>query len=547
MVPPRPAFARQRAGLVLALIVLVALWIRLPGLDRPFDREFGGHQNAFFAIAAVNYAREGPWRHAGYPSVRIEGPAIVTDDVVPARDDDAASVYVNHPPTVPLLAYASARTLGPDGWGERWRDGLAPAGLEAPLRAPFLVLHVLGLLALWWAVHPAIGARAALLAVAFAGLAPVGVTYGPLVNYENAALPFVLVSFGAWIRHARDGSRRMLGLAALALALASSITWAPLAFAAAMLADALCRDRRLALRAALVLCPAAALPLAGHVLLSRTSGALRKNVLERVPEVLAPIRESPAVALDWTRSLATQATESIGLVALLLALAAALIAVRRGPTEGAGEPGRGRRFELAPLVLGAALYLLAFHRHTLEPQRMFLLALVPGIAALAAQAVDLVRGHGPRPRNALAAALILTVAAESSSQWRAIRHALHAPGVCDGPDGDPALGVPLPATAGAILARATPRGALVLVPRATGLHLAAGYYAWRNVVLVDSPRVLDSIRAAHPSSRVMPVYALLPEPLMSAAPAFASRFEGELPVGAARGAYVSGWRAWGLP
>src|SRR5205085_6554446 len=118
------------------------------------------------------------------------------------------SIYVNHPPTVPLLAWASARAFGPDGWGERWREGLPPIGIERALRIPSLALHVLGLVALWWAVRPAIGARAALLAVTLAGIAPVGVTYGPLVNYENAAMPFVLVALGAWIRHARDGSRR---------------------------------------------------------------------------------------------------------------------------------------------------------------------------------------------------------------------------------------------------------------------------------------------------------------------------------------------------
>src|SRR5689334_690359 len=106
-----------RERIALALLVLAALALRIPGLSKPFDREFGGHANAFFAIAAVNYERDGAWAHAGYPSVRIDGPAVVSDDVVGTATDDAASLYVNHPPTVPLLAWSSARAFAPDGWG----------------------------------------------------------------------------------------------------------------------------------------------------------------------------------------------------------------------------------------------------------------------------------------------------------------------------------------------------------------------------------------------------------------------------------------------
>jgi len=544
---------RTRERIALAMLVLAALWLRVPGLAKPFDREFGGHANAFFAIAAVNYEREGAWKHAGYPSVRIDGPAVVSDDVVGTREDDAVSIYVNHPPTVPLLAWSSVRALGPAGWGERWRDGLAPIGIESALRLPFLALHVLGLVALWWAVRPAIGARAALLAVAFAGIAPVGVTYGPLVNYENAVMPFVLVTLGAWIRHARDGSRRMLALAASASFVGGCITWAPLAFAVAITIDAAFRARwKLAVRAAFVVGGAAAIPLGAHVLLARASGAVRGNVLERVPVVLGPIVESPLLALAWLRVQIGHAVESIGIAMLALAAFAIVAWTVRSWRERASRrittlPRVDPAFEAAPLVLGALVYLLAFHRHTLEPQRMFQLALVPSAAACAASAVDWIAARGSSLRTALAAALVLVVAVESVIRTRTIQRHMHARGAHDGPDGDGTIRVPLPTTAGADIASATPRGWIAVIPPGTGLHLAAGYYAWRNVVIASSPRALGGIRALHPSSRTQRACALTPvAPEPGSADAAAS-FEREIPPEAEWRFTSRGWRIWWLP
>lgn len=541
----------------LALLVVAALWLRIPGLSKPFDREFGGHANAFFAIAAVNYEREGAWKHAGYPSVRIDGPAIVSDDVVGTADDDAASVYVNHPPTVALLAWASARAFGLDGWSERWRDGLPPLGIESALRIPFLALHVLGLVALWWAARPALGPRAALLAVGFAGIAPVGVTYGPLVNYENAVMPFVLVALGAWIRHARDGSRRMLLVAAGAAFVGGCITWAPLAFAAAIAVDAAFRRRwRLGLRAALVIGGAAAVPLAGHVLLARASGAERENVLDRVPVVFGPVAENPLLALAWLRLQLGYAVESIGAVQLALAALALLAWTARSWRERArrrlaGLPRRdatsGPAFEAAPLVLGALVYLLAFHRHTIEPQRMFQLALLPGAVLCAAAGVDALRGRGGPLRTALAAAAALAVAGESVVRTRAIQLQMHGRGAADGPYGDESLPVPLPVTAGQGLAAATPRGWFAVIPPGSGLHLAAGYYAWRNVVTADSPRAIDAIRARHPSARDQRACALLPVSSAPDAAGSTGYFARELPAEATWRGTAGGWRIWWLP
>ncbi|MCY2961988.1 MAG: glycosyltransferase family 39 protein [Planctomycetota bacterium] len=542
-----------RERFALALLCIAALWIRIPGLSKPFDREFGGHANAFFAIAAVNYEREGAWKHAGYPSVRIDGPAIVSDDVVGTADDDAASVYVNHPPTVALLAWASAHAFGPAGWSERWRDGLPPIGIESALRMPFLALHVLGLVALWWATRPALGGRAALVAVAFAGLAPVGVTYGPLVNYENAAMPFVLVTLGAWIRHARDGSLRMLLVAACASFFGGCITWAPLAFAAAIAVDAAFRRRwRLSLRAALVIGGAAAIPLAAHVLLARASGAVRENVLDRVPVVFGPVAENPLLALAWLRLQLGYAVESIGAVQLALAALALLVWTaqswrERARAHLAGLPRAEPAFEAAPLVLGALVYLLAFHRHTIEPQRMFQLALLPGVAVCAAAGVEALRGRRSALRTALAAALVLVVAGESVARTRSIQRAMHAPGAFDGPGGDASIRVPLPTTAGAGIARATPKGWIALIPPATGLNLAAGYYAWRNVVVAAAPSALAEIRAGHPSSRAQRACALVPMTPESDAVESSAAFERGLPADATWRSTAGGWRIWWLP
>ncbi len=547
---------RTRERITLALLVIAALWLRVPGLSKPFDREFGGHANAFFAIAAVNYEREGAWKHAGYPSVRIDGPAIVSDDVVGTAADDAASIYVNHPPTVPLVAWTSVRAFGPDGWGERWREGLAPVGIESALRLPFLALHVLGLLALWWAVRPAIGARAALFAVGFAGLAPVGVTYGPLVNYENAVMPFVLVTLGAWIRHARDGSRRMLALAAGASFVAGCITWAPLAFAGAITVDAAFRGRwRLAVRALAVVGVAAAIPLGAHVLLARASGAVRDNVLERVPVVLGPIAANPLLALTWLRVQLEHASESIGIAMLALAaFALAAWTVRRwrerARVRDASQPRSGTEssatFEAAPLVLGALVYLLAFHQHTLEPQRMFQLALLPGVAVCAAAGVAAIRGRDSAARTAIATALVLAVAGESVARTSSIQHHRHAPGAHDGLGGDESIRVPLPKTAGANIASATPRGWIAVIPPGTGLNLAAGYYAWRNIVVAPSPRAIDEIRTRIPSTRAQRACALLPLTPDPSSAASAAAFERELPPDAEWRFTSRGWRIWWL-
>src|SRR5262249_54301222 len=135
-----------------------------------------------------------------------------------------------HPPTVPWLAWAGLKVLGPAGWGEAWKTGAAPSGFEGALRLPFLALHVLGLFALWWAVRQSGSAILATAALAFAALLPASALYAPPVNYENPCYAFLLLACGFHARFVATEARRDLFLAAVFVALASTVTFTPIFF-----------------------------------------------------------------------------------------------------------------------------------------------------------------------------------------------------------------------------------------------------------------------------------------------------------------------------
>jgi hypothetical protein len=164
----RPGLATSAARLErlgVLLLLAVALVPRLRDVAAPFDREAEGAQAAFFAIAAVNHERLGLRHTGGYPVLNVDA----TD---PGRRGAGAPIasrhwlfYTNHPPLVPLLAWAALEALGPRGWDTAWREHRAPAGIELPLRLPFLAAHLLFLWSLWWAARQSGGPRAALIAL----------------------------------------------------------------------------------------------------------------------------------------------------------------------------------------------------------------------------------------------------------------------------------------------------------------------------------------------------------------------------------------------
>ena len=97
----------ERAALV--VLFLAALVPRLFDVAAPLDRAFDGEQGGFFAIGAINFERLGVRRTGGYPVLNID----LGDRADPAtRLWDRPELwvsYANHPPTVPLIAWASRR------------------------------------------------------------------------------------------------------------------------------------------------------------------------------------------------------------------------------------------------------------------------------------------------------------------------------------------------------------------------------------------------------------------------------------------------------
>lgn len=264
-----PSDERDGGGLfpllATAVPLLLALVLRLEMGFWQGEGSFRGHQACFFLLSAVQYEKHGIAKTLGYPSPAIDGVPIGDDDVAPLAEDPATLVYVNHPPTVPLFAWAALRVLGHPGWqvfpqpGELLPD---PRMSLWWLQVPFLLLHVFGLWAFAWCVRQAFGTRAGLLALALLAVTPVAILQGAGVGYENPSLSFVFLALGFWVRHARGGARRDLVRASVSVALGTCVTWGPLLLVPAIaLESALRRRWRLARTALQALGTAALLPL----------------------------------------------------------------------------------------------------------------------------------------------------------------------------------------------------------------------------------------------------------------------------------------------
>ncbi len=504
----------ERAG-VLALL-LAALVPRVQGITGRFDRELEGFQGTFFAGCAINYARLGLFRFAGYPALNV---------LLPSDPQATPFLYPNHPPLVPWLAWASLELFGPEGW----ETGRAPAGIEPVVRAPFFLLHMAGLLALWWAVRQGGSARLALLTLAVASFVPVSIVYAYLVNYENAYLPLLLVSCGFHARWLRRGARADLWLSAVALLLSAAFTFAPAFFVPALLLQTLVRRGwRSAARQTAVLVPAALLPalLHGAWVRARLPEVQAESVLTRARALLAPLVDSSAPPGEWcARQAARLELFFTGPLCWAAAGGLAFVAVTglRGMRRSSGERARWRDAPVSlalPLALGGVSILVGFYRHTFDGdgpwngQTFFLLNLVPAAAVATAH---LLAGLAPaltRLRGGLAPLVVATTLLAVPALLRAgeIRREWREPGPRDDPSLASGPAAALPATYGREIAELLPPEAIGLVPRSMAFTPAVGFYAWRQLVPVSREtwgQALERIRdVLHLGDR--PRFMLLP-------------------------------------
>jgi hypothetical protein len=205
----------------------------------------------------------------------------------------------------------------------------------------------------------------------------------------------------------------------------------------------------------------------------------------------------------------------------------------------ASDPGRPLDLEPA-LLAGGALYLFAFYRHTLDPQHPFLLLLAPGIAGLAALALE----HFPRPcANARVAAALAGLAVVGVLQAEALRRdfrgAPHEKGS--------AQALALPDATGAELATLVPAGGFGIHPACVGLNVAASFYAWRSLWPAQGPgdTLPRAVARAFGLGAARHVLLLPKEPWPGVA-AEIGAFEREWVRSAPADRESEHWRAWDL-
>ena len=501
----------ERLGV--ALLVLAALVPRVRDLTAGFDRGTEGWQGAFFAIAAVNYERLGPGAANGYPVLNIDLDVGARD----LRDEPGTwMVYTNHPPTVAWLAWSTLRLLGPDGWSEAWREGAAPEGIEPLMRFPFLLMHVLGLICLWWALREGLGARVAMLGLALAAVVPGLALFGTLVNYENPSLPLVFLAYGFYARYARTGARAHLAVVALCFALGSCITWAPVFFLPPLVVHAAATRRAdRALPLALFGGAAALLPIVFHTVASQQAlsgvGQAPTSPVTRATELLGPLISGARPVSEWLLLQAGRLERACTLPVLVVALCGIAVSIRRGLARG--HPEGPARVDLSlPLLAGGALYLFAFYGHTLEPQHSFLMFVAPGVVALAAVTLDALAPRLYRLRAGIAPLVVVTSTLGLFCLQRVndLRFELRAGQGTEHPSGK-TLALRMPEALGAGIAEVLPPGAVGVPPASIGLNLAAWFYSWRSLWPAVGP---DDPGPAEVATRLglgaAPRYLLLP-------------------------------------
>jgi hypothetical protein len=539
----------ERAALV--VLFLAALVPRLFDVAAPLDRGFDGEQGGFFAIGAINFERLGVRRTGGYPVLNID----LGDRADPAtRLWDRTELwvsYANHPPTVPLIAWASLNALAPQDWNSAWRDAKGPQGFELALRLPFLVCHLAALIALWWAMREAYGARAALLTLALAVAVPVFVLYAGMVNYENVCMPFLFLGAGFYARWMRGGRKRDAVALGLCYAGAGAVTWAPLGFAAALSVHGRFASKPgRGTAAGAIAMVAAAIPLALHSVWARAVlnrlGQPKLTPTMRARELLAPLLDGSVPIQRWLGLQIERVLEWCTGPLFVVALAGLVVAVLRARKRTA-DP---ERVQIAlPLILGGAIYLLAFYRHTSDAQTPFYMLVAPGLCALAATALDALAPRLARLRAGLAPLVVLvsSIAMFGIARTSDLRHALRAP-AGDTRGGHAAPELARPNEIGAALAEVLPPGSLGLHPRALGFNLAVSLYAWRSLWAINgpddpSPDIVAKRTGLASAQRWLALPDPPPERLSNELHALRSALIGDH----APDATTPGWSAWRLP
>lgn len=487
-----PIALRRRLEWAAVLLLLgAALLPRVRDIGSGFDREYDGFQGAFFATCAVNYERLGLFAFGPYPVVDFDLPAEGRE-----AEDHNWYLYANHPPAVPLLAWASLKLFGPEGWQEAWREGQPPEGAEAPLRFPFLLLHMAGLLGLWWAVRGAWGVQRALITLALAAMLPVSIAYAYLVNYENPSIAPLLFGIGFLARYVRAQGPYALPAAALCFALAASVTFAPVFFLPPI---GLWLWKRMgfarATKACALLLAACAIPIVLHGLwassVQESLGMPASRLTDRVELMFAPLFDGTAPFGDW---LAFQWRRACDYFGLTFVISACL-----GLAWSAWDTWRNRRAgshaDLAwVLCSGGCLLLFGFYNHTSDGmgggdgQVPFLLNLAPGIAVAAGVFVDRLAAPLYKLRAGVAPLVLVigTIGLPGLARADQLRHAWRAEGPRDNPDLDSGPARPLPKTLGPEFAELLPPGSVALYPNALGLNLATFYYAWRTMLPLEA-------------------------------------------------------------
>lgn len=546
----------ERLGVL--LILLAAALPRARDLRAPFDREFEGAQASFFALGAINYERLGLARSGGYPVVNIDlGPR---EDALRGLWEHPQSwyVYANHPPLVPLLAWSALKLGAAPGWDEAWREERAPRGIEPWIRAPFLAANLLGLLALWWALRQAAGPRRALIALGIAAALPISIVYGTLVNYENPVLLCIALAAGFYARWIRRERRRDLLLCTLAFAAGGAVTFSALFFIPPLALHAVKRRgwrRGLYFSTLASLCGLAPILLhsAWSSIVMRRLGMESTGLGARARELWAPLFDGSHPLHEWAglqaQRISTWFTWPIVLVACLaLAASAFALARRLPPRDGAACEPAGP-IELEPALLGGGcLYLVAFYRHTFDPQFTFLMLLVPGVAGLVALALDRAAerwlpSRSPNAPLAIATCALALLGVQRANQLRFEFRAL-AGETRSGSD-QPAL--PMPDMQGAEIATLVPAGGFGIHPAQLGLNTAVSFYAWRSLWPANSAHdTLPAAVAERFGLAAREHVLLLPKhPWPSIAPAIEA-FERERVGGAAPDRESEHWRAWKL-
>jgi hypothetical protein len=462
-----------------AVIVLIAAAFvpRLRDLDGPFDREFEGAQGAFFTIGAINYDRLGLGAVGGYPVINID---------LDRERPETWYAYANHPPTVPLLVWTGLKALAPMQWNERYGE----RGAEWAVRVPFLVIHFLFLLAFWWMLREAGDGVSALLGLLVAGAMPVLVLYAPLANYENPALLAIALAYGSYARVVRWGRSADLVATLVFFALGGAVTWAPLLFVPPLVLHAWRRSGwRNAAMFGVAASAATLLPLVLHAALSRSAltalGLAPTSLATRAKEMLQPLLSGEHGVGEWLALQGERLWTWCSPLAVVLALVGLVLALF--------EMRRARERRDTPVavlwLLGGALYLFAFYRHTLDPQHTFLMLVAPAVAALAGRGLarpitTWVKGSVGAIVASVATAAVIVLALQGAGD---LRYRYRSGATEPIRDGSARPDLPPSDVLGFELRALTPPGSFVVFPEALGLNYAAYYYAWRTLWPIRSP------------------------------------------------------------